>query len=108
METKHTPGPWHVEHDKEFDEVTVYAEIEKYEYNMSICEVSPYITKDGALSGIIDTEQIAVNARLIAAAPEMADALKWACHNTDCKQHERECEDCPVGAALKKVDVDAS
>lgn len=76
MKTKHTPGPWLVEHDKEFDEVTVYAEIEEYEYNMTICEVSSYITKDGAPVGLMDTEQIADNARLIAAAPEMYEALR--------------------------------
>ena len=72
-EPKPTPGPWLVEHDEEFDEVTVYAEIEEYEYRMTICEVSSYITKDGAPTGLMDTEQIAANARLIAAAP-LSDA----------------------------------
>ena len=104
METKHTPGPWLVEHDEEYDEVTVYAEIEKYEYNMTICEVSPYITKDGALSGIMDTDQIAANASLIAAAPEMADALIETCETCESSV----CGGCSTGRALHKAGITLS
>ena len=101
METKHTPGPWLVEHDEEFDEVTVYAEIEEYEYRMTICEVSSYITKDGAPTGLMDTEQIAANARLIAAAPEMADALVEVCETCESSV----CGSCSVGRALHKAGI---
>ena len=63
---KHTPGPWHVERD---DDV-----------------VSPdgvlVATAFGSCPGVTyDPESAAVDARLIAAAPELLDALKTAVDN---------------------------
>lgn len=65
--TKHTPGPWTVEHDgPSLAFVTAKAE-----------------TITGAKWGIVcsvtsDFEHGEANARLIAAAPELLEALEWA------------------------------
>ena len=101
MKTKHTPGPWYVEHDQEFEEVSVYAESETYEHRVYICEVSTYIAQDGAPSGEIDTEQIEANTRLIAAAPEMSDALIETCASCESSI----CGGCSVGRALHKAGI---
>jgi len=64
-EAKHTPGPWTIEHDREFDECIIYAERE--EDRVVICEVGTYVTvsdKDHS----IDLKQIKANAKLLADA----------------------------------------
>ncbi|MGE9959152.1 hypothetical protein [Cloacibacillus porcorum] len=99
METKHTPGPWKI-HKAGHEENAPIEIIRPNEDGKSyrlIAKMYGFALEEGK-----------ANARLITAAPEMYEALKWACRNTDCKWHERECEDCPVGAALKKVEIDAS
>jgi hypothetical protein len=72
MNTKHTPGPWHIGttgHVVNFD-------------RCRICTLEPMPGND--------TAEIDANARLIAAAPIMLDALQW---------YARECSatatDCP-------------
>lgn len=62
METKHTPGPWNiVESNKVDEESHIQTDLK------SICRL--WIQMDG---------QDMANARLIAAAPELLDALKDA------------------------------
>ena len=58
MNTKHTPGPW--EYDRNAGHIVAQG--------ISVCRIS-------ACSGYGEHDD---NARLIAAAPELADALAWA------------------------------
>jgi hypothetical protein len=75
MSKQHTPGPWAVEVDKH-GAVTVYEAVTMQ--NLDICEMGGN-TNDGS------------NARLIAAAPDLLEAL-----NTWLKQYSaEEYEDCP-------------
>ena len=61
--SKHTPGPWHI-NDHAHDEEVVYIEADRY----------------GVASIFTDTDKVdsteLANARLIAAAPELLEALK--------------------------------
>ena len=69
-EAKNTPGPWTIEHDREFDECIIYAERE--EDRVVICEVGTYVTvsdKDHS----IDLKQIKANAKLLADAWQLPD-----------------------------------
>ena len=66
MKTKHTPGPWHV--GRRFSGGAVYAE-----KGEEIC----------AFSDLIDPVESLANKRLIAAAPDLLDALAWALKNLE-------------------------
>jgi hypothetical protein len=89
--TKHTPGPWKYQRDsfgcKEIASAT-----------------GPLATTDG----LADDDEDAANARLIAAAPEMLDALrqwKWAEANADESelQNARESRDQAIISALGEL-----
>ena len=62
MNTKHTPGPWEVQTDR----YTVTAQKPGAPYTFVVAECPGY------------AKEREPNARLIAAAPEMYAALKWA------------------------------
>ena len=62
-QTKHTPGPWKAEGWNEIVDNTAEG------YTLAL---APSGSKASSL------EEIRANALLIAAAPEMADALRWA------------------------------
>ena len=68
METKHTPGPWMI---AESDERFVYALNEKG-FNRFCAQVQDAHT---------DISELQANARLIAAAPELLEALNRAVMN---------------------------
>ena len=72
-ETKHTPGPWEVSWDKYGKESEIHG---KSELNDGPICIIPHddVTESGA------EEQLA-NARLIAAAPELLEALKALIEN---------------------------
>ena len=63
MNTKHTPGPW--EYDRNAGHIVTQG--------ISVCRIS-------ACSGYGEHDD---NARLIAKAPELADALAWALEQLD-------------------------
>ena len=85
-ETKHTPGPWHITEEGWVRYYWVTAVIQD---------------KDGGeVLGI--SEWIRVNEpdlRLIAAAPDMYEALSFVCKECDHDCYER----CPVRVALRKA-----
>ena len=99
-EAKFTKGPWTIEHDREFDECIIYAERE--EDRVVICEVSTYVTVSND-DNCIDVDQIIANANLIAAAPDMYEALDHLrivaqkvcddfCCGAGCSQDARDCK----------------
>lgn len=115
-EAKNTPGPWTIEHDREFDECIIYAERE--EDRVVICEVGTYVTvsdKDHS----IDLKQIKANAKLLADAwqlpdlrreiaelnainKDMYEALEVFCsYCFGCTDNE--CKICIYGKALRKA-----
>lgn len=67
MSDKHTPGPWKVAHDRDLD--PGYFVTGGDEIGSVVCEIRKYRESPG--------EWLA-NARLIAAAPALLEALKWA------------------------------
>lgn len=62
---KHTPGPWMVIHDNTKNFIETEKKIPGKGYYIAFCSGE----------GAIGVEQAAANANLIAAAPEMLDAL---------------------------------
>ena len=72
MSEQFTKGLWYIEHDSSFDECLIYANRE--EERVDICEVSTYVTVSND-DNCIDVDQIIANANLIAAAPDMYEAL---------------------------------
>ena len=98
-EPKFTKGPWTIEHDREFDECVVYANRE--EERVDICEVSTYVTVSND-DNCIDVDQIIANANLIAAAPDMYEALILMCNDCTYKS-AYECRVCPTDKALRKA-----
>ena len=91
--SKHTPGPWKVDYDfgsdrpeiRSYDERLVSVCARQYPMSQKTCEA---------------------NARLIAAAPEMLDAIRAHCEEcayfkaTDAAR----CRDCKFKELLKKVE----
>ena len=61
MKTKHTPGPWHTRHGQISSETSTHG-----------CTIA---NCNATAIGISD-EEVEANAALIAAAPEMAEALR--------------------------------
>ena len=75
METKHTPGPWHVEHHSRG---SCEVRITRPKESKGLGPVA-YALMD--LAGAMTAERISemkANARLIAAAPELLEALQIA------------------------------
>ena len=68
---KHTPGPWVIIVDELSDSVSITTEKRIEDSMVEICEVTA-----GFWSEKFETEQRA-NARLIASAPELLEALEW-------------------------------
>jgi len=72
MTSKHTPGPWAMDEDKYGEEIDVYP-LKDGPPPMGrwaeICTVKDYESQD----------EMRANARLIAAAPDLLEALKLAC-----------------------------
>ncbi|MBT9173470.1 MAG: hypothetical protein DDT21_01871 [Syntrophomonadaceae bacterium] len=60
--SNHTPGPWHVENDLQYDGGTI---------PYIVSETDVWIAKTNTFSTNVEA-----NARLIAAAPELLEALK--------------------------------
>ena len=97
---KHTPGPWTIEHPSD-----VTTQIYAYKGNVLIAQV---MRGSGAVR---PTDAAERNAALIAAAPEMLDALKsveWGYGNfgsaecPECRAQKADGhdDDCVLGAAI--------
>ena len=108
-EAKFTKGPWHIEHDSNFDECVVHAN--RGEERVDICEVSTYVTVSNN-DNCIDVDQILSNADLIHAAPDMYEALELAYKNClgryGISKDSNECvlyvnKECMIARALRKA-----
>ena len=67
MNTKHTPGPWKVKHSETKDSFNVIGTIPGRLYKVCRC---PYLRQEW------DKKEAEANAKLIAAAPELLEALQ--------------------------------
>ena len=94
-EFKHTPGPWTATYDSQLQ-----ALIEIYNTDDRIIAVLP---DRGTIEAMPEIE---ANANLIAAAPEMYEALECACDKY-CIGYAGDnlvkCEDCVIQNALRKA-----
>ena len=87
---KFTPGPWLVLHEGS-SEVSVQAD------KKCICSLNyDPLPKE-------EVKKHLANANLIAAAPEMYDALKSVCISCQLRDHETDCGRCAIGAAIRKA-----
>ncbi len=95
MKTKHTPGPWKIK-EKLHDDGYLYAYAVGSKEEPDIAKVAAW----GAMPQAVRDTALA-NARLIAAAPEMADALIETCEACE----KTVCGGCSVGRALHKAGI---
>ena len=96
MTTSHTPGPWTA--DKLNDRCTF--NIFATGFNSAMCQVSVMENSSRLVSG----REVEANAKLIAAAPELLAALKWALAALDASRPNPEFYDQPkedIGKALE-------
>lgn len=75
--SKHTPGPWFVEQDQK---TPIYVSPVARHEQVCICNVCPIDEDDSESGDFLVDEQTRANARLIAAAPDLLDALE-ACYD---------------------------
>ena len=73
--SKHTPGPWRVGNS---DEVYAGTKIVAGTYSSGDYMPHPEAKIDGQQVGLVEPKESIANVRLIAAAPEMLEALKAA------------------------------
>mgnify|MGYP007032345381 CR=1 FL=1 len=81
---KFTPGPWHVEDN-----------------GLCVCDSNRVVLflSDRPYGG--ETDRVDTN--LIAAAPDMYDALKSVCIICQLRDHETDCKNCRYGKVLRKA-----
>lgn len=97
-ETKHTPGPWHAKRH----------EVIHSDSGFTVAEIFDGIRWIPALDDwqqTIDVDVSHANARLIAAAPELLEALEGAllCLVENCSGHEEEEVKAKAEAAIRKA-----
>jgi predicted Zn-ribbon and HTH transcriptional regulator len=95
-EAKHTPGPWSVD-DGEWGYVVHSSD-----------------TSDDVIASLQPADEPAeseclANARLVAAAPDLLDAVRWACKELVKTERQAcmrptDCVDCPISRAIKKAE----
>jgi hypothetical protein len=86
MTDKHTPGPWFAaDYDPETDEIAICSDQGEYVAHIG------HIDADGCFDHPKIAAMIEANARLIAAAPDMLEALRQAaiCENQDAFRNRR-------------------
>lgn len=76
METKHTPGPWHVER-----RFSCWAIVDSKPSDLAYQDDAPRFYNGEPCGSVTSrgrtVEELEANAKLIAAAPELLDALQW-------------------------------
>lgn len=94
--TKHTPGPWEV-----LQKIVIGGEIPYTPVYATTLIAKVYSTK------FKDYEQSFANARLIAAAPDLLEALKYSCKtnksNLSCGTDQTKCDKCKIGMSIAKA-----
>ena len=70
--SKHTPGPWHIDPAAEYDAA-------EYDINAKDSDIAS-VWQDNKS----DDQEAEANANLIAAAPELLEALKFAAERLEC------------------------
>lgn len=93
METKHTPGPWYLYDGVYADKKTRYVEI-RHKENPQMETIIAIPIGFALPTGM-------ANGKLMAAAPEMADALVEICETCE----KTVCGGCSVGRALHKAGI---
>ena len=88
---KFTKGPWKVVDNGHFLQISF-----PWENNPNVIDRYCRSVAD------IHNNDIA-NANLIAAAPDMYEALKADCDNCEGQEHSFYCDSCPTGKALRKA-----
>ena len=73
MDTKHTPGPWYVNTNGSLSEYAVCAEVFGSGFSSSVAVA---MQRDNKARNPISPDEALANARLIAAAPELLEALE--------------------------------
>lgn len=92
----HTPGPWHVSPD---------AAEESYFQDVNILRHSGLAIAVAVHNGDIDPSEVKANAYLIAAAPNLLEALKMAAHELGKASGESTIlEVLKVGPLARKID----
>ena len=86
-EPKFTPGPWHTE----------------INWKPYVAQGNGIVLAEALDNSVINRNEAEANAALIAAAPEMYDALYSVCVACKMRDHETECKLCTVEAALRKA-----
>lgn len=74
MSTKHTPGPWMLVETPDESVISSW-DIHVGEYKVSVFPYKRIYSEDRTHSGLIIDKERMADARLIAAAPELLDAL---------------------------------
>ena len=92
-ETKFTPGPWKATYDSQLQ-----AAIEIY--NTEDRTMVATLPDRGTVEAMPEIE---ANANLIAAAPDMYEALKESCLDCLLEQDKDLCDFCYIGKALRKA-----
>jgi hypothetical protein len=73
--SKHTPGPWELREYKQ-EKVVSSWNVHIGEYQVHIFPYKRIYSDDRQLSGFVQDDQVMADAHLIAAAPELLEALK--------------------------------
>lgn len=94
MTTKHTPGPWYIR--KGYKDVWIFTEDKRG--GQEVAQVNGDTLQEGT------TEAQEADARLIAAAPDMAEALQYA-REALIEIHERDCDNMADGIAGCPCDI---
>lgn len=96
-EPKHTPGPWKAN----FDDYTKSV-IDILNENKTVIAMVPDQEVHQGDRTILSLEEIEANVHLIAAAPDMYEALEEVCSECAIKSNY-ECKVCTMGKALRKA-----
>lgn len=98
-EPKHTPGPWKAN----FDDYTKSV-IDILNENKTVIAMVPDQEVHQGDRTILSLEEIEANVHLIAAAPDLYEALETTCEYCIGKEaSDNPCDECIVGKALHKA-----
>lgn len=107
--SKHTPGPWILASNPK----QILFKVEGHPYRL-LAEAHHAVFNDGTGQGSLTDEEVKANARLIAAAPDLLEALKAYADSDDCdadgapdannSRHWETCRWCRAQATIAKAE----